>query len=174
MLGEASPVYGPPVKPILHLDEVVLEHHVHGDRFEADDGTISERIGARLLGYSLTVVPPGKRAWPFHNHHVNEEMFLVLSGEGTIRIGAQEYPIRAGDVIAAPPGGRDTAHQIINTSSAGLRYVSVSTMLPMEVVEYPDSDKVLVRVGAAGGEPSTRSYSRVGRPGPATDYWDGE
>jgi uncharacterized cupin superfamily protein len=166
--------YGPPVNPILHLDEVVLEHHTHGESFEARDGAISERIGARLLGYSLTVVPPGKRAWPFHNHHVNEEMFLVLSGEGTVRIGTEEFPIRAGDVIAAPPGGRDTAHQIINTSSAELRYLSVSTMLPMEVVEYPDSDKVAVRVGPPGADPSLRSYFRVGRSGPTTDYWDGE
>ena len=50
-------------------------------------GFISRKIGARKLGYNLTGVPPGKRAFPFHNHQVNEEMFFVLAGSGEIRIG---------------------------------------------------------------------------------------
>lgn len=163
------------MKPIINLDEVTLEHHRHGARFEARDGSLADAIGGRLLGYSLTVVPPGKRAFPFHNHHVNEEMFLILEGRGVVRIGAQEYPVRPGDVIAAPPGGPATAHQIINTSDGELRYLSVSTMIAQDVVEYPDSGKVAVYVGSApGGDPRARSYSHRGRPGPQLDYWDGE
>lgn len=163
------------MKPIINLDEVELETHQHGDLFEARDGSIASAIGARLLGYSLTVVPPGKRAWPFHNHHVNEEMFLVIAGSGTVRIGEHEYPIRAGDVIAAPPGGRDTAHQIINTSDAELRYVSVSTMLPQEIVEYPDSSKVAIYAGSApGADPAPRTFNYRGRLGEEAEYWDGE
>jgi len=123
------------VKPIIHLDDVVLEHHTHGDKFEARDGSVGAAIGARQLGCSLTVVPPGKRAYPFHNHHVNEEMFVVLEGTGIVRIGATEHAIRAGDVIVTPAGGADTAHQIVNTSDRELRYLSVSTMIPMDVVE---------------------------------------
>ncbi len=163
------------MRPIINLDEVVLEHHRHGERFEAHDGAIASAIGGRLLGYSLTVVPAGKRAWPFHCHHVNEEMFVILAGHGVVRVGELEYPIRAGDVIAAPPGGRDTAHQIVNTSDAELRYLNVSTMIAAEVVEYPDSSKVAVYVGGApGGDPANRTFSHRGRLGPAVDYWDGE
>jgi hypothetical protein len=36
------------------------------ERFEARAGVIGARIGARNLGYNITAVPPGKRAWPFH------------------------------------------------------------------------------------------------------------
>ena len=73
-------------------------------------------------------------------------------------------------VIAAPPGGKDTAHQIINTSDGELRYLAISTRLPYEVVEYPDSGKVMVRAGAA--EQPTFRYRGDLRG--ARDYWDGE
>lgn len=162
--------------PILNLADVHLERYAHGDKFEVRDGAIASLIGARLLGYSLLVVPPGKRAYPFHNHHVNEEMFFILEGQGVLRVGDRELPIRKGDVIASPPGGRDTAHQIINTSDTDeIRYLAVSTMIPSEVVEYPDSDKVAVYVGsAAGADPAKRTFSHRGRLGPQLDYWDGE
>jgi uncharacterized cupin superfamily protein len=102
-------------------------------------------------------------------------MFFVLEGQGTLRIGSTEHPIRKGDVIAAPAGGRETAHQIVNTSTEELRYLMVSTMLPTDVVEYPDSDKVAVYVGSApGDDPKKRSFNHRGRLGPALDYWEGE
>jgi uncharacterized cupin superfamily protein len=163
------------VKPTLNLDEVALEHISHGEKFDVRDGPISAVLGAKQLGYSLAVVPPGKRAYPFHCHHINEEMFFVLEGRGIVRVGDHEYPIRKGDVIAAPAGGRDTAHQIVNTSDEELRYLMVSTMIATEVVEYPDSSKVAVYVGSApGDDPKKRTFNYRGRLGPSLDYWDGE
>ncbi|CAN5909727.1 cupin domain-containing protein [soil metagenome] len=163
------------MKPIIHLDDVELEHHQHGTTFEARDGSVAAAIGARQLGCALTVVPPGKRAWPFHNHHINEELFLILDGTGTVRIGAETFPIRAGDVIAAPPGDATTAHQIINTGDRDLRYLAISTMQPQEVVEYPDAGKVAIYVGSAPGQdPAPRTFNYRGRLGPAAEYWDGE
>ena len=163
------------MKRIANLADVAFEHHTHGEKFEANDGPIGPMVGAKLLGYSLIVVPPGKRAYPFHCHHVNEEMFFVLEGRGVVRIGAEMHPIGKGDVIAAPPGGRDEAHQIINTGETDLRYLAVSTMIRGEVVEYPDSNKVLVAVGSAPGEdPTKRSFHFRGKLGESTDYWEGE
>ena len=107
-------------KPILNVADVELRKMGHGadspgssnvpEKFQAHMGDIGRRIGAKKLGYNLTVVPSGHRAWPFHNHRVNEEMFFVLEGEGEVRIGQETFPIRQGDVIAHPPGGIDTAH----------------------------------------------------------------
>jgi uncharacterized cupin superfamily protein len=163
------------MKPIVNLDEVPREPVKHGDKFDAFDGPIGEHVGARHLGYSIIIVPPGKRAYPFHCHHINEEMFFVVEGRGKARIGDREYPIRKGDVIAAPPGGAATAHQIINDSEEELRYLAVSTMFPSEVVEYPDSNKVAVYVGSApGGDAAVRTINFRGRFGPALDYWEGE
>ena len=104
---------------------------------------IAEHIGAQRLGYSMTIVPPGKTAFPFHNHYGNEEMFFVLEGEGEVRIGEHRYAIRSGDFIACPVGDKTTAHQIINTSgSKAMKYVGVSTAQTPDLVEYPDSGKV--------------------------------
>ena len=55
-------------------------------------------------------------------------------------------------------GGPETAHQIINDSNAELAYISVSTMMPAEVCEYPDSGKV-----GAFGAGEQRRHGRAGR-----------
>jgi uncharacterized cupin superfamily protein len=143
--------------------------------FDARRGELSSRLGAQKLGYNLTAIPPGKAAFPRHCHHMNEEMFFVLDGTGEARVGGETYPIRAGDVVACPPGGPETAHQIRNTGTVELRYLAVSTKLSPEVAEYPDSGKfgVLSEFPAdAGGQ--TRVFRFVGRESLAVGYWDGE
>lgn len=159
------------MKPIINIDELDFGSHQHGESFEASGAQVSSRIGGSKLGYGVTVVPPGKRAWPFHNHHANEEMFFVLSGSGTLRFGAEEHEIRAGDFIAAPAGDRSTAHQIINSSNAELRYISVSTMLRPEIVEYPDSNKFSASAIQPG---SSAGFRQLGVAAPSVDYWLGE
>jgi len=160
--------------PILNLADIELEVHQHGKDFEAQLGAAGRQLGARNLGYRLVVVPPGKRAWPYHCHHANEEMFLILKGEGTLRYAGATYPIQAGDLINIQPGP-DTPHQIINTSAADLHYLAVSTMVEPDVMEYPDSNKVVVFAGAApGGDKLQRTFSLITKQDHATDYWDGE
>src|SRR5579859_5087303 len=97
------------------------------ERFEAKMAMVGPTIGAQKLGYNITAVPPGKRAFPFHSHRVNEEMFFILEGEGEIRIGDAKHPVKKGDIIACVPGGPETAHQLINTGKSELRYLAVST-----------------------------------------------
>lgn len=169
-------------RPVINLDEVVIEERpaffqprgAAAERFASRTGPVGARIGARLLGYNITVVPPGKRAVPLHNHHANEEMFFILQGTGELRIGGERYSLRAGDFIANPPGGPETAHQIVNNGSEEMRYLAVSTMIVPEVVEYPDSGKIacISRQPAADG--SQRVVRQISRPGSSLDYWDGE
>ena len=144
-------------------------------RYDARMGMIGPRVGARKLGYNITEIPPGKRAFPFHNHRVNEEMFFVLEGSGEVRIGERTYPIRAGDIIACPAGGAESAHQIVNTGAAALKYLAVSTKLSPEIAEYPDSGKFGVLAEFPPGADGQPQWFRfVGRTGGAVDYWDGE
>ncbi len=147
----------------------------NADRFEAKMAYIGPRIGAQQLGYNITVVPPGKRAFPFHNHRVNEEMFFVLQGSGEIRIGESNYAIRTGDVIACPAGGRETAHQIINNGTEELRYLAVSTKLSPEIAEYPDSGKFgLLAEFPAGADGKKERFLFISRKDNSLDYWEGE
>ena len=144
------------------------------ERFDGRNGSIGTRIGAQKLGYNITAVPPGKRAFPFHNHRVNEEMFFVIEGSGEVRIGSDTHPIRRGDIIACPPGGPETAHQIINTGPSELKYLAVSTMLYPEICDYPDSGKFLVAEMPRNADGSVGGFRHVGRAASAVDYWDGE
>jgi uncharacterized cupin superfamily protein len=144
------------------------------ERFDGRTGTISTRIGAQKLGYNITAVPPGRRAFPFHNHRINEEMFFIIEGHGEVRIGAERRAIRSGDVIACPPGGPDTAHQIINTGTTELKYLAVSTLQYPEICDYPDSGKFLVAELPRNADGTVGGFRHIGRAESAVDYWDGE
>lgn len=140
------------MKPIINLDDLTLHHSPDdGTRYGGGAyGVISDEIGAKKLGYNLSIVPPGRRGCPFHSHRSQEEMFFVLAGTGVLRFGDAEHPVRPGDVIACPPGGPEVAHQLINTGTTDLRYLAVSTKEEVEIVEYPDSGKVGCMVGDYG------------------------
>ena len=156
-------------KRVVNLDELKLEKFEKGDKFAASSARIGPLLGAKDLGYSYDVVPPGKRSCPFHSHRAEEEMFFIVKGAGTLRYGSETRKIRAGDVICCPVGGPETAHQIVNDSSEDLAYISVSTMMPAEVCEYPDSKKV----GAYGGVTPSR-LRHMTRTDAHLDYWTDE
>jgi uncharacterized cupin superfamily protein len=137
-------------------------------------GFIGTKLGAKKLGYNLTAVPPGRRAFPLHSHRVNEEMFFVLQGTGIVRLGSESFPVRVGDVIACPPGGPETAHQIVNTGDEELRYLAVSTRLSPEIAEYPESNKFGVLAEFADGESGRQIFRYLGRPQESLGYFDGE
>lgn len=153
-------------KRVINLDELKLEHFEKGDKFACDAVRIGPLLGAKDLGFSYDVVPPGKRSCPFHSHSAEEEMFFIVKGRGTLRYGNETRAIRAGDFICCPTGGPETAHQIVNDSDAELAYISVSTMKPAEVCEYPDSKKVGA-YGVGGLRHMTPADSKV-------DYWKDE
>jgi uncharacterized cupin superfamily protein len=102
-------------------------------------------------------------------------MFFILSGSGTYRLGEESYPVRAGDLIAAPAGDAATAHHLINTSDAELRYLAISTRLDPDVIEYPDSGKFLVgSMIPENSGPMGAKFAYVGRVGNTLNYWDNE
>ena len=168
-------------KPILNLADVVVQSAADtpvpaglpqgatAERYDLRWGEVASRIGARQLGCNPTVVAAGKRACPFHSHRAEEEMFVILDGGGELRYGDARYPVRAGDIIACPTGGKETAHQIINTGATEMRYLAISTVAPAEVCEYPDSDKF----GAFADSAAAR-FRHIGRMADVRDYWEGE
>lgn len=159
---------------IRNFDEVQLQT---SDRAPLYDGgrtasVIGPRAGqaARKVTGSIDIVPPGKRACPYHFHYAQEEVFIVLEGEGTLRVADAMIPIRRGDVISIPPGP-EFPHQILNTSNAPLKYLSLGTAEFPEVCEYPDSGKYMAYGRQAG---PLLQRGRLHRPDSALDYWDGE
>ncbi len=156
--------------PILNLADAVFDDVEDNGRYTSRRATISDLIGARALGYNLTELPPGKVQCPFHSHHGEEEMFLILEGEGELRFGSERLPIRAHDVIACPTGGAEVAHQIINTGSVPMRYLAVSTIAAIEACEYPDSGKISIVAGPRGD----RTVRKLFHSEAEVDYYDRE
>jgi uncharacterized cupin superfamily protein len=156
---------------IINVTDVPTRVFHSGPRFEAALGDIDGAVGTTQICATLHVVPPGKTAWPYHRHHGNDEIFFVVSGEGTYRVGDRRLPIKAGDMIGAPAGGE--AHQIINTSTAELRYFAFANRVRADVIEYPDSGRIAVDIAHGNDKDPPSIFSVAGQLSPQ-GYWDGE
>ncbi|NLS20924.1 cupin domain-containing protein [Rhizobium sp. P40RR-XXII] len=157
--------------PAVNVGELELEHWQQGSFFAGSDTSFGAMLGLKDLGISYNEVPPGKSGCPFHNHHVEEELFVILDGEGEYRFSDQRIAISKGDVLGAPAGGPETAHQLINTGPGVLTYLAISTKARTEIVEYPDSGKFLAKTNNDG----KATFRTIGRAAAGNlDYWDGE
>jgi uncharacterized cupin superfamily protein len=156
---------------IVNLSELEPEDNAKGNRFGYRTRFLGVATGGRGIGCRWMEVPPGKTAFPFHFHCANEESVFVLEGQGTLRIGADQVTVGTGDYISFPVGP-DHAHQLLNTGEGPLRYLCFSTKNLVEVVGYPDSDKV----GAAAmkGDGSGLAVRVMVKQSSQVDYYDGE
>lgn len=127
---------------------------------------VGRRIGAELIGASMSEVDPGAKLWPYHTHYLNEEWVIVLRGEPTLRTPEGEQVLQEGDVVCFPRG-KDGAHQIINRTDAPIRVLMLSSMVPGEIVEYLDTGKILAK-------DAKDEDVMFARPGPEAEYWEGE
>lgn len=160
-------------KPVINIDDLEYTEFGKGEKFHAGRAPVSSLIGASKLGYAVVRLKPGKRAWPYHSHHLIEEAFFVLEGEGTLRHADEEYPIRKGDFIASPADPAQP-HQIVNSSDEELTYIAISTMDQADIMLYPDSGKYGVFYGPDGTPFHKDAFVLFGRRESAVDYWDGE
>lgn len=152
-------------KLIRNHQELPRELFQRAPLYESRVAGVSDGTLARKLGCGIDTVPPGKQSCPYHFHHTQEEMFIILAGEGTLRVAGEPLAVKAGDVIFIPCGP-DYPHHLINTSQADLSYLSISTQERPEVCEYPDSDKI--------GVFSNKGPAFLQRRDAGLDYWDGE
>jgi uncharacterized cupin superfamily protein len=154
---------------IRNFNEAPLEKLVREPLYEALSARLAPGTAAQKLGISVDTVAPGKRSCPYHFHYAQEELFIVLEGEGHLRVAGEMLPVRVGDVVFIPPGP-EYPHQFINTSSQPMKYLSVSTRESPEVCEYPDSGKYLAMARGENG----KKLGAIQRESANLDYWDGE
>ena len=106
--------------------------------------------GSAELGCSLYELDPGGQATPYHMHHANEELLVVLDGELELRTPDGTRPLSKGAVVGFPAGPAG-AHRLRNVSGAAARYLLISTMRFPEVAEQVDTGTVLALAGPASG-----------------------
>jgi len=155
---------------IRNFGDAALTRELRPPLYDSHGARLAMGTAARKLGATVDIVAPGMRSCPYHLHHAQEEMFIVLEGTGTLRVAGEMLPLRAGDVVFIPPGP-DYPHQIINTSEMPLKYLSISTKEQPEIVEYPDSGKYLASARLQGQD---QGFARIHRAQDDLDYWDGE
>lgn len=154
---------------IRNFNDVPVERFVREPRYDSAGARLARGTAALKLGASIDTLAPGKVGCPYHLHHAQEEMFVVLEGEGTLRVAGEMLPVRTGDVVFIP-AGPDYPHQLVNTSGAPLKYLSVSTQETPKICEYPDSGKFL----AEAKHRTTSAFDVIHAKGESVDYWEGE
>jgi uncharacterized cupin superfamily protein len=144
---------------IIGIDEVPPTEH-HRGKVRQKIRPIGSALGAVTTGMRHVRMAAGAHGTPHHCHGAEEELFVVLGGDGVLRLGEERHPVGRGSVVARPPG-TGVAHSFI-AGEGGLEYLGWGTREPNDICFYPDSGKVfLCGVGV------------IGRLEPA-DYWDGE
>lgn len=162
---------------ITNIADAEVRDQQHGKKFGFKARRLGLSAGGNAIGASYFEIEPGKQAFPNHFHSANEEAVFVLEGQGHVRIGKDECEIKTGDYIAFPVGP-EHAHSIRNSSQAILKLLCISTMVPVEVVGYPDSDKILAVAApkvSKGLASSNDAWVRLlVNNQPSVDYYEGE
>ncbi|MHB8692375.1 MAG: cupin domain-containing protein [Solirubrobacteraceae bacterium] len=166
---------GPPALPELPAEigerpasivnvQAVQSRTIDRGRTSAVRRDLGRAVGSRSTGLKHAVIAPGMESSPPHCHSVEEELFVVLDGSGTVVLGhgdgAEELELRAGNVVSRP-AGTGIAHCFL-AGPDGLTALAYGTREPSDLCYYPRSNKISFRgIGVIG---------RIER----LDYSDGE
>jgi uncharacterized cupin superfamily protein len=137
--------------------------------FRSRRARIGREVASELIGASLWEVPPGEAAYPYHYHHSDEELVIVLEGTPTLRTPDGTRKLADGEVVRFPLGP-DGAHQLINETDEPVTFLAVSSNGRPDVVVYPDSDKVGAGERLATEDGEWAFFRRADE----VDYWEGE
>jgi len=138
-------------KCVVNLESLEFETREHntretrGVKYEVAPAACSESMGAKKLGFNVGALKPGEFSCPYHFHHSEEELFIILEGKAMLRMNNNYREVKKGDLIfcSASPEG---AHQLYNHTDDVCKYFALSNENDeFEVGEYPDSKKILVR-----------------------------
>ncbi len=121
---------------------------------------LGRAAGSLTTGLQYVEVAPGKYGTAQHCHSAEEEIFVVLDGEGVLLLDEEETPVRPGHVVARPPA-TGVAHAF-RAGDPGLTYLAYGTREPNDICYYPRSSKIF-----------WRGVGLIARLEPL-DYWDGE
>lgn len=117
--------------------------------FALDDAPTTMAGTVRILGATggsvrtgLNHVSVTRDSDPYnaHCHSAEEEIFLVLEGGGTLRLGDAEHAVRAGHAVSRRPG-TGIPHSIA-PGDDGLTYLAYGTREPNDIVYYPEAGEV--------------------------------
>ncbi|MEY2499266.1 MAG: hypothetical protein QOD12_2822 [Verrucomicrobiota bacterium] len=111
---------------------------------------------------AMVRIPKGESYCPYHSHGAESELYLVVSGRGSVRDKSGSTEVSAGDSFFFGPG---EAHQLTNAGEEDFVYYVIADNPRGDSCYYPDSGKWAV--------PWDRPEEAIVK-GNVTDYYDGE
>ena len=128
---------------------------------------LADAAGSAKSGLNVVTVAPGKLPAPAHCHSAEEEIFVILEGDGTLELwpsplaaerGAEreDISLRPGHVIARPPGGR--VGHAFQAGPSGLTMLIYGTRRPNDMAWFPRSNKIFWRGLGVIGRIETLEY----------------
>jgi uncharacterized cupin superfamily protein len=153
------PTPGPRPSTVVNVNDVEAVT-VERPRVARTRRNLGRAAGSVATGIQHVEVFPGKQSAPAHCHSLEEEIFVVLHGDGVIVLGDEETPVGPGHVISRP-AGTGVAHTF-RAGAGGLTYLAYGMRNPGDVCYYPRSNKIAFR--------GIHLVARLER----LDYWDGE
>jgi len=122
---------------------VALEEVKTGPWPGADVRALGQAAGATQAGLNRIALPPGATGAPPHCHALEEELFVILEGSGSLILDGRDHPVRTGDVVAHPPSTGE-CHSL-RAGDQGLTYLVYGTRVAGDSVYYPQAGKVRLR-----------------------------
>ena len=129
----------------------------------------SKTIGVQQVVFDIREIPSGKMGVPYHFHHLNEEVFIILEGEATLRQNNKKRIVKKGDIIYFSTGPKG-AHQLYNHSQKPVKYLDMVAQVQTDIVEYPDTVKINCEgIGIFDKKDQTDYWKGEEKPSP---FWD--
>ena len=129
---------------------------VNLDDVEADSGwrNLGRAAGSVRTGLKHVTVPAGQLHCPPHCHAAEEEIFVVLAGDGVLELTpvpdavdegatAEQHEVRAGHIVSRLPGS-GMAHAF-RGGEDGMTLLAYGQKIRNEILYYPRSNKIYFR-----------------------------
>jgi uncharacterized cupin superfamily protein len=104
---------------------------------------LGDAAGSVRTGLNSLTLTQGGDPYVPHCHSAEEEIFVVLEGEGIVRLGEEEHAVRTGHAISRRPG-TGVPHSFVTTSGP-FTQLAYGTREPNDIVHYPESGEVWLR-----------------------------
>jgi uncharacterized cupin superfamily protein len=129
-----------PAAFLLRSDELCWREPFRGGRRYGQDAAECARlIGLTGHNFDVCAIPPGRENYPLHRHDGNEELYVVLEGQGEVRTEQGTFAVGAGDIVGFPPRYQ-VAHVLRNIGEGELRFLSFSNPAEtLDMGDYPES-----------------------------------
>jgi uncharacterized cupin superfamily protein len=123
---------------------------------------LAKIANAKNLQFDIRSLDSGKFSVPYHFHRASEELFMIISGDATLRSPEGFQKVGEGDLVFFEEGP-SSAHQLYNHSDKSCVYLDIRAAYGIDVTEYPDSGKINVSPNMEIFEGNTK-----------VDYYKGE